>query len=122
LTAISRFGAACGALSSGLLLRFGKKNCIHLANRVLIIGCLLTLIRNIYIVFVGRFLFGLAAGSFLVFVPSFINEVTPIELKGTYGSATQMLLNFGIFASNFGGIPLPSSYYDSREKINFILF
>ena len=40
------------------------------------------------VVLAGRFLFGLAGGAFSVFVPSFINEVTPTELKGPFGSAT----------------------------------
>ncbi len=78
------------------------------------------MIQNIYVVVVGRFIFGLAAGSFTVFVPSFINELTPIELKGPYGSATQMLVNFGILVAYLGGIPLPTPI-DMFEKSEFIL-
>jgi MFS family permease len=120
LTGICTLGAAVGALSSGPLTRFGKKNCIHFANIVLIVGCGLTLIQNIYIVVVGRFLFGLAAGSFTVFVPSFINELTPTELKGPFGSATQLLVTFGILVSNLLGIPLPSE--NDLEKSDFIKY
>jgi MFS family permease len=57
----------------------------------------------------GRFLFGLSAGAFSVFVPSYINEVTPTELKGQFGSATQLLITFGIFISYILGIPLPTN-------------
>ncbi len=99
LTGICTLGAAVGALSSGSLTNYGKKKCIHFANIVLIIGCLLTLFQNIYIVVIGRLIFGLAAGSFTVFVPSFINELTPIELKGPYGSATQLMVTFGLLVS-----------------------
>ena len=67
----------------------------------------MTLVRVKEVVAAGRFLFGLAAGAFTVFVPSFINEITPTELKGPFGSATQILITFGIFVSNILGLPLP---------------
>jgi len=40
------------------------------------------------LVVAGRFIFGVGTGAFSVFVPSFINELTPTELKGPFGSAT----------------------------------
>jgi len=42
-------------------------------------------------------------------VPSFINEITPTELKGPYGAITQLLITFGIFIANVLGTPLPDS-------------
>ncbi len=82
---------------------------------MLTIGCVLCLIKNIYVVTIGRFLFGLSAGAFSVFVPSYINEVTPTELKGPFGSATQLLITLGIFISNVLGIPLPTNVVDFLE-------
>jgi MFS family permease len=55
----------------------------------------------------GRFIFGLSAGAFSVFVPSFINEITPVELKGPCGTATQILINIGILLADLMGLPLP---------------
>ena len=101
-------GFAVGALFSAPFMKFGKKNCIIFTNIFVIIGCSLCMIKQIEVVFVGRFLFGVGGGAFSVFVPSFINEVTPVELKGPFGSATQILVNFGIMISNFFGIPFPS--------------
>jgi sugar porter (SP) family MFS transporter len=77
------------------------------------------LVKNIYVVTVGRFLFGLSAGAFSVFVPSYINEVTPTELKGPFGSATQLLITLGIFISNILGIPLPTTDEEFKED-NFV--
>jgi MFS family permease len=88
MTTISSIGMAIGALSSGPLTRFGKKNCIHMTNGLVILACGIQLIKVYGVVLAGRFLFGLAGGAFSVFVPSFINEVTPTELKGPFGSAT----------------------------------
>lgn len=88
ITTLCSLGAAIGSLTSGPFVRYGKKNCILACNAILIVGCSLTLVRVKEVVAVGRFFFGLAAGAFTVFVPSFINELTPTELKGPFGSAT----------------------------------
>jgi MFS family permease len=83
-----------------------------------VIGCLLTLIKNEYWILAGRFIFGLAAGGFSVFVPSYINELAPTEMKGALGSLTQILITLGIFISNALGLPLPETSDDLPS--NFI--
>lgn len=88
ITTLCSLGAAIGSLASGPFTKYGKKTCIHAANALLILGCTLTLVKVKAVVAVGRFIFGLAAGGFSVFVPSFINELTPTELKGPFGSST----------------------------------
>ena len=108
VTAASMVGAAIGSLFSGPFTRFGKKNGLHVANIILAVGCGLTLYRNIYTLIAGRVLFGLSSGTFSVFVPSFINEITPTELKGSFGSATQFLINFGILLANIIELPCTS--------------
>ena len=55
------------------------------ANALVISGCGISLINNIWVILVGRFIWGLGAGSFTVFVPKFINETAPTEKKGTFG-------------------------------------
>ena len=82
ITSICSLGAAIGSFTSGPFAKYGKKNCIHATNVILAIGCSLTLVRVKEVVLVGRFLFGLSSGAFSVFVPSYINELTPTELKG----------------------------------------
>ena len=82
ITSACSLGAAIGSLFSGPFQRFGKKTCIHATNLILIIGCGLTLVHIKEVVVAGRFLFGLTAGAFSVFVPSFINELSPTEMKG----------------------------------------
>ena len=82
ITSICSVGAAVGSLTAGPFARFGKKTCIHVANLILIIGCGLTLVQYKEVVVAGRFFFGLSAGAYSVFVPIFINELAPIEMKG----------------------------------------
>lgn len=116
ITTLSSLGAAIGSLTCGPLMAIGKKNCIHIANGVVILGATLTLIKIPVVIVVGRFLYGFAAGAFSVFVPSFINEITPTELKGPFGSATQILLTFGILVANLLGIPMPDCLIDYRTN------
>lgn len=56
--------------------------------------------------FIGRFVYGVGAGCFTVFVNSFISEVSPNELKGPMGIAFQFFTCFGILISNLMGMPL----------------
>jgi MFS family permease len=107
ITSACSVGLAVGSLGSAPFTRFGKKNCILINNILLMIGCGLTLVQMKEVVAAGRFIFGLTGGAFSVFVPSFINEITPTELKGPFGSATQLLITLGILISNLLGIPFP---------------
>lgn len=88
IVTICSLGAAIGSLTAGPFTKYGKKNCIHFTNLLLVIGCSLTLVKVKEVVAAGRFIFGLTTGAFSVFVPGFINEVTPTELKGPIGSST----------------------------------
>ncbi len=109
-------GAAIGSLTAGPFTKFGKKNCIHVSNLLLVVGCSLTLVKNNVVVVIGRFIQGLSAGTFSVFVPSFINEITPTELKGPIGSSTQLFITLGILISYLLGIPLPDCDANETDK------
>ena len=61
---------------------------MHVTNLIVIVGAGLSLIKNIPAIVAGRFLYGLAAGIFSVYVPAFINELSPTELRGPLGSWT----------------------------------
>ena len=75
MNTVFQVGLALGALSSGSLTRFGKKNCIHATNILVFIGCSLLLVKELYVIYVGRFLFGLAGGAFSVFVKKIIFHI-----------------------------------------------
>ena len=52
-------------------------------------------IDNQYVFLVGRFMWGLSIGAFTVFVPKFITETAPTELKGPLGGLSQIMCCFG---------------------------
>ena len=59
-------------------------------------GSILSLFPNNDIIFlVGRFTYGLANGSFAVFVLKYMNETTPLEIKGSVGVSAELALTFG---------------------------
>lgn len=45
---------------------------------------------------IGRFTSGIAAGLAIVYVPVYMNDISPIELRGVLGSVTQISVNLGI--------------------------
>jgi MFS family permease len=97
-----QIGGTIGSITAGAFAKFGKKKCIHITNLITVIGCCLIVASgpygqseeypddgtdNLPMLYVGRFIYGLGAGCFTVFVNSFISEISPNELKGPMGIA-----------------------------------
>lgn len=95
------------ALLAGWFTRFGKWNMIMVSNCIVIVASLVCLIDNIYFILLGRFLFGVAAGSFTVFVPKYINETAPTEYKGPLGAMSQFMTTLGILVPAAFCIAIP---------------
>lgn len=74
-----------------------------LLNLTIAIGVGISLIGNwIWLLCIGRFIWGLGYGAFSVVCAKMINEITPIELIGPFGAINQLSLTFGA--------ALPSSF------------
>jgi MFS family permease len=97
-----QIGGTIGSITAGAFTKYGKKNCIHMTNLITVIGCILIISSGPYglrkdypidgtkylpMLYIGRFIYGVGAGCFTVFVNSFISEVSPNELKGPMGIA-----------------------------------
>ena len=65
----------------------------------------------------GRFITGLGAGSAIVIVPLYLNEISPPDLRGKLGFMGQLAINFGILLAQFLGY-IFSDYFHWR----YILF
>ena len=57
------------------------------------------MVQNIYALNVGRFILGLGVGIFSVIVPIFIIEISPTNLRGSYGAVSQLAVTVGIMVS-----------------------
>ena len=53
---------------------------------------------------IGRFLSGLACGTFTGLVPLYVTEVSPVRLRGGLGVVNQLAVTFGIFSSMILGL------------------
>ena len=63
---------------------------------MLIVGTLISLFPGVIWLFaIGRFIYGLSAGSFGVFVLKYINETAPIEIKGSVGTSVELGITIG---------------------------
>ena len=93
---MSALGASIGSLGAGPFAVFGRWKCLLFCNIFVIIGSILCLFPSNFYVFVsGIFVFGISSGSFSVFCTKYINEIAPVEIKGSAGAITQVSLTFG---------------------------
>jgi MFS family permease len=65
----------------------------------------------LYLLLSGRFIYGIGAGCFTVFVNSFISEVSPNELTGPMGIAFQFFVCVGVLIANLIGMPMINKLY-----------
>lgn len=68
-----------------------------LGNLLCVVSAVISMIINFPCLVIGRFIYGVAAGSFSVFCPKFISEMSPVEVSGQTGSAVQLSVTLGIF-------------------------
>lgn len=91
-------GAIVGAGTSGPLAdRFGRRTMTIVAAAVFIVGALGSAFApNVTLLIVARVVLGLAVGSSTIFVPLYISELAPAEVRGTLTSLFQLAITTGI--------------------------
>jgi MFS transporter, SP family, galactose:H+ symporter len=111
------WGAACGALFSGVLSsRLGRRKTILISAINFIIGALLCAFApNEHVLIGARFLLGIAVGVASFTAPLYLSEIAPQSVRGSLISMYQLMITIGIviaFLSNtflatyatFGGV------------------
>nr|WP_223875340.1 MFS transporter [Nanchangia anserum] len=94
---ILTFGAACGALVGGRLSdRYGRRHNLLLLALLFIVGALgNTFSPNIWVMYVFRFVLGLAVGGASATVPVFLAETAPKHIRGTIVALDQLMIVTG---------------------------
>ena len=95
-TSIYEVGAITGAMTGGYFAKYGKWNCIMMCNVLAGFGYFFTILIEIWAIYIGRTLLGLAIGGYCVFVPKFVNEITPTKYSGPIGAISQLSICFAI--------------------------
>mmetsp|Transcript_5194 Transcript_5194/g.4972 ORF Transcript_5194/g.4972 Transcript_5194/m.4972 type:complete len:146 (+) Transcript_5194:107-544(+) len=93
------FGAIFGSFMAGPLMKRGRRFAFIVTSLIIIFGTALTLIFNMWALFLGRFIMGLAVGVYFSVSPLYISEISPPSVSGSLGSLNQMLFVAALFLS-----------------------
>ena len=85
---------------------------IKMASLLMIVAVAMTMFDfNLWFLAFARFVYGLAIGAYTIFVPKFINETTPTELKGPYGGISQIMCCLGNLVPSLLALLIPSNIH-----------
>ncbi|KAJ5784555.1 Major facilitator-type transporter ecdD [Penicillium pulvis] len=98
MVAVLTLGAMVGALANGPIAdRLSRRWSILLANGIFLVGSIIqAAAKNIAMIFVGRFIAGLAIGGLSMVIPLYISELAPTNVRGSLVSLQQLSITFGI--------------------------
>lgn len=98
MVAVLTLGAMFGALVNGPIAdRISRRWSILVANVVFLIGSIIQAAAvNIPMIFIGRFIAGLAIGQLSMVVPLYLSELAPPNLRGSLVALQQLGITVGI--------------------------
>ncbi|CAG8961353.1 hypothetical protein HYFRA_00013814, partial [Hymenoscyphus fraxineus] len=101
MVAVLTLGAMFGALINGPIAdRISRRWDLLLANIVFLIGSMIqAAAMNIPIIFVGRFIAGLAIGQLSMVVPLYLGELAPPNIRGSLIALQQLGITVGIMVA-----------------------
>ncbi|KAK9476920.1 major facilitator superfamily domain-containing protein [Lipomyces japonicus] len=89
--------------------RFGRRGLMMINSIAYIVGPVIVAVAsNFYLFMLGRFVSGLGAGSMLIVIPIYLNEISPVEYSGMIGAMCQEFVNLGILFAQVMGVFLSS--------------
>ena len=96
IQSITAFGSCVGSFNASKFTKYGALRCMKYNNIILLVGVLLSMYPgNVRLFSFGRFIYGISAGTFGVFVLKYINETAPIEIKGSVGTSVELGITIG---------------------------
>uniref|UniRef100_H0V006 Solute carrier family 2, facilitated glucose transporter member 3 n=1 Tax=Cavia porcellus TaxID=10141 RepID=H0V006_CAVPO len=107
--AIFSVGGMLGSFSVGLFVnRFGRRNSMLMVNVLVVVsGCLMgfcKMAKSVEMLILGRLITGIFCGLCTGFVPMYIGEVSPIRLRGAFGTLHQLGIVVGILVAQIFGL------------------
>ena len=102
-------GGLIGSLSGGYVAdKFGRKLGILYTQVFSILGAILMGISkstgSFEVLMIGRFFVGISCGLFTGLSPLYINEISPINIRGAIGTVNQVAVTSGILTSMILGL------------------
>lgn len=101
MVSVLTLGAMVGAFLNGPIAdRISRRWSILLANVIFLIGSIIQAAAvNIAMIFIGRFIAGLAIGGLSMVVPLYISELAPANVRGSLVCLQQLSITFGIMVA-----------------------
>ncbi|XP_069743985.1 solute carrier family 2, facilitated glucose transporter member 8 isoform X2 [Narcine bancroftii] len=101
-------GAAVGGIIGGWIVdKVGRKQSLMMCGLPYIIGFTVIVgAQNIWMLYIGRLLTGLASGITSLVVPVYISETAHPNVRGLLGSCVQLMVVIGIMGAYIGGMIL----------------
>jgi MFS family permease len=101
MVAVLTLGAMFGALVNGPLAdRLSRRWDLLLANVVFLIGSIIQCSAiNTAMIFIGRFIAGLAIGQLSMVVPMYLGELAPPNIRGSLVALQQLGITVGIMVA-----------------------
>ncbi|XP_074702397.1 solute carrier family 2, facilitated glucose transporter member 8 isoform X2 [Strix aluco] len=101
-------GAAAGGILGGYLVdKVGRKLSLMLCSVPYVFGYIVIIsAQNVWMLYFGRMLTGLASGITSLVVPVYISEVSHPKVRGMLGSCVQLMVVTGILGAYVAGLTL----------------
>uniref|UniRef100_A0A8C0FEE1 Solute carrier family 2, facilitated glucose transporter member 8 n=1 Tax=Bubo bubo TaxID=30461 RepID=A0A8C0FEE1_BUBBB len=101
-------GAAAGGILGGYLVdKVGRKLSLMLCSVPYVFGYIVIIsAQNVWMLYFGRMLTGLASGITSLVVPVYISEVSHPKVRGMLGSCVQLMVVTGILGAYIAGLTL----------------
>ena len=117
MTSFTPLGGAFGAISATTLAsRFGRRKIMLITDVCSIIGVILTLLNEQYLLLLGRLITGLCVGLNSSLVPLYISEMSPVKVKGFTGTFNQLFICTGILVSYLLGLNIPTGHHNPTSQ------
>nr|CAD7414555.1 unnamed protein product [Timema cristinae] len=110
ISSLLAIGALFGSLPAGYLANIcGRKTMIQILNVPLFVGWLAIIFadRNVIILYLARFLQGIALGLSSVFIPLYNEEISEAPIRGALGTIYNTMVNVGVLFIAIAGSCLP---------------
>ena len=116
LNSVVPVGAMIGAVSAGpIVKKIGRRTSMIIIDIVISIGSLFTLITNINLFIIGRAITGFCIGFNSTLVPLYMNEITPLSIKGLAGAFNQVQICIGSFIAVLLAFGLPDADFSGLQ-------
>jgi MFS family permease len=107
ISSLLALGAIAGAVPSGPMSdKLGRKKTLLLLTIPFVLSwAIIIFTSKLWLIYVARFLVGIAVGAACVVVPTYITEIAETSIRGTLGAMFQLFLTVGILlAFIFGSV------------------